>query len=65
MDQHELEATSHGFESGWIHADYVEAYGLMRTPDVPDRFQDVASYWLAGFGEGFYAYTDYEAQYME
>lgn len=56
----EQEATEAGRSHGWDHANYTNAYGgnLHATPDIPNRFISVRTYYLAGYQEGIERYED-------
>lgn len=48
-------ARENGFNAGWSHANYTEAYGEDRHyagPEVPDRFRHEEDVWLEAFQEG-------------
>lgn len=51
-------ATWAGYDDGWTHAAYVDAYGgdPYTEPDVPQRFAPVATYYTAAYGDGVTAY---------
>lgn len=49
---HEHEARQNGFNAGWDHANYVNAYGATEDTSLPDRFSDVAEVWREAYQEG-------------
>lgn len=53
-------ATEDGYDDGWRHAAYVDAYGgdPHAEPDVPQRFAPVATCYAAAYADGVTAYLD-------
>ncbi|ONI71141.1 hypothetical protein ALI144C_52430 [Actinosynnema sp. ALI-1.44] len=51
-------ATNIGYDDGWTHAAFVDAYGgdPHAEPDIPPRFVTVATYYTAAYNDGV---TDY------
>lgn len=49
------EAREHGYNAGWDHANYAEAYGADERstgPEVPPRFRHEKDVWLEAYQEG-------------
>ncbi|MFD0201415.1 MULTISPECIES: hypothetical protein [Saccharothrix] len=53
-------ATEVGYDHGWTHAAFVDAYGgdPRTEPDVPTCFATVATYYTAAYSDGVTAFTD-------
>jgi hypothetical protein len=53
-------ATDAGRHAGWIHANYVDAYGSAQdvVSECPPWFEDSATFWQAGFDEGRELFTE-------
>lgn len=53
-------ARSHGYD----HANHVTAYGgdMDATPDVPERYAHLATYYLAAYADGVQDYQDEQAE---
>lgn len=49
---HEHEARENGFNAGWDHANFVDAYGQTTDTEMPDRFKDVPDVWQEAYGDG-------------
>lgn len=54
----ETEATECGFDRGWTHAAFIDAYGgdPHAEPEVPPWFVTAATYYSAAYAEGVHAY---------
>jgi hypothetical protein len=53
----EHEAYQAGYESGWTHANYVEAYGYEPDDEPSSRYQQHLAEWRSGYDEGVYQFT--------
>jgi hypothetical protein len=65
-DDDEHDARLNGFEAGWSHANYVEAYGWSADSQMPDRYRRVSGVWRDAYQEGkdeFEAQTENEEIY--
>lgn len=53
-------ATEAGYDHGWTHAAYVDAYGgdPHTEPDVPQRFAPVATDYAVAYTDGVTTYLD-------
>lgn len=60
MTPHQRAATEIGYDRGYTHAAFSDAYGgdPHAEPDVPTRFADVHSYYAAAYDDGVNDYFD-------
>jgi hypothetical protein len=60
LTSHQRAAIQEGYDRGYTHAAYVDAYGgdPHAEPDVPGYFADVPTYYGAGYTDGADAYYD-------
>ena len=53
LPDRDREAYALGFDRGWKHAAFVDAYGTTPDPETPDRFTgNAAMRWEQGYGDG-------------
>jgi hypothetical protein len=56
--EHEHQAYQAGFESGWEHANYVEAYGWVADTEPNPIYRDHLPVWQSGYDEGVFQFVD-------
>lgn len=62
--RHRQAATETGFDRGYAHAAFTDAYGgdPYAEPDVPDRFADISAYYTAAYTDGVDAYFNEDTE---